>query len=170
MVTAVDEMESAAAALAEKLGTAVEIASSKGAALRLLERHSYAAVVLDQMLAESDAEGADLILKRAGLAVPVQISFALAGSARLEREVRGALTRRRREQELAGAAAAAAMDADLKDAVTGLLLESRLALAEENIPPRIEGRLQALAALAEELRSRLNPTAPRREPAAAARA
>ncbi|MGA7887118.1 MAG: hypothetical protein WCA44_15355 [Acidobacteriaceae bacterium] len=170
LVTAMDEMESAAAALAEKLGMSVEIASTRAGALRLLERRNYAAVVLDQMLAEADGEGADLIWKRAGLAVPVQMSFALAGSARLEREVRSALTRRRREQQLASEAAAAAMDAELKDAVTGFLLESRLALAEANIPPGIEVRLQTLAARAEQLRDRLSAAAPAREPATAARA
>jgi hypothetical protein len=168
MVTAMDEMEATAATLAAKLGMTVEIASTRAAALRLLDRRNYAAVVLDQMVAESDAEGADLIWKRAGLAVPMQMSFALAGSARLEREVRGALTRRRREQQLANAAATAAVDAELKDAVTGFLLESRLALKEENIPPQIEGRLQTLAAMAERLRDRL--TANTTDSAAAARA
>ncbi len=170
MVTAMDAMESAAAALSEKIGMAVEIASNRATALRLLDRRNYAAVVLDQMLAESDAEGADLIWKRAGLAVPVQMNFALSGTARLEREVRGALTRRKREQQLASQAAAAAMDAELKDAVTGFLLESRLALAEENIPPRIEGRLQTLAAMAERLRDRLNAPCAVAEAAPAARA
>ncbi len=169
LVTAMDEMETAAAALAERLGRTVEIASTRGAALRLLDRRNYAAVVLDQMLAESDAEGTDLIWKRAGLAVPVQMSFALAGSARLEREVRSALARRKREQQLASEAAAAAMDAELKDAVTGFLLESRLALREENIPPRIEGRLQTLAAMAEQLRDRLSAASPAPDSAAGAR-
>lgn len=169
IVTAMDEMEGTAATLAEKLGMTVEIASSRAAALRLLERRSYAAVVLDELLADSDAEGADLVWKRAGLAVPVQISFALAGSARVERAVRSGLARRRREQQLASEAAAAAIDAALKNAVTGFLLEARLALAEENIPPRIEGRLQTLAAMAEQLRERLCGSSPIRESAAAAR-
>lgn len=168
MVTAMDDAESAAAALVDRLGMTVEIASTRAAALRLLERRRYAAVVLDQLLADADAEGADLIWMRAGLAVPVQMSFALAGNARLEREVRSALVRRKREQQLAGEAAAAAMDAGLKDAVTGFLLESRLALAEENIPPQIEGRLQTLAAMAEQLRDRLS--VPARDVAAGARA
>lgn len=169
LVTAVDEMEAAAAALADKVGMTVEIASTRAAAVRLLERRNYVAVVLDQMLAEADGEGADLIWKRAGLAVPVQMSFALAGSARLEREVRGALARRKREQQLASEAAAAAIDAEVKDAVTGFLLESRLALAEENIPPRIEGRLQVLATMAEHLRDRLSAAAPAQDSQSAAR-
>lgn len=167
IVTAMDAMESTAAALAARLGMPVEIASTRPAALRLLDRRNYAAVVLDHMLAESDSEGAELIWKRSGLAVPIQVNFALAGSARLEREIRGALARRKREHQLALVAAAAAMDAELKDAVTGFLLESQLALREANIPPGLEGRLHTLAMMAERLRDRLSPPAP--EPPAAAR-
>ena len=155
IVTAIEGIEATAAALAAKLGLTVEIASTRAAALRLLGRRGYAIVVLDQMLADSDPEAADLIWKHASLAVPLQISFALAGSARLEREVRGALARRQREHQLAEVAAVAAIDAELKDAVTGFLLEARLALAEDGVPPRLESRLRTLAAIAEHLRHRL---------------
>lgn len=155
MVTAVESIEAAAAVLAQRLGAPVEIASTRSSALRLLGRRSYSIVVLDQMLADADPEGADLIWKHAGLAIPVQVSFALAGGARLEREMRSALARRQREQQMAAAAAAAALDAELKNAVTGMLLESQLALAEEGVPPPIEARLRNLAALAEKLRDRI---------------
>ncbi len=155
IVTAIDGIEETAALLAERLSLVVEVASGRAAALRLMERRAYAVVVLDQMLADGDPEGAELIWKHAGMAVPMEFSFALAGGARLERELRGALARRRREEELAQAAAAAALDAEMKNAVTGFLLESRLALAEEGIPPQVEGRLQALAGMAEQLRKRL---------------
>jgi hypothetical protein len=153
MVTPLEGVETAAAALAEKLGLAVEVASTRTAALRLLTRRSYAAVILDQMLAEADPEGAELIWKGAGLAIPIPMSFALAGAERVEREVRSALARRRRETLVASAAAAAALDAEIKNAVTCLLLESQLALAEA--PPQIAGRLQTLAGIAESLRRRL---------------
>ena len=155
VVTAAEGIEETAAALAERLSLTVEVATGRATALRLLERRGFAVVVLDQMLADADPEGAELIWKHAGMAVPMEFSFALTGSARLEREVRGALARRRREEELAQAAAAAALDAEVKNAVTGFLLESRLALAEEGIPPQLEGRLQALAGMAERLRARL---------------
>jgi hypothetical protein len=155
IVTPIDGIESTAAELASRTGIRVEIAGTQGAAMRLLDRRSYSVVILDQLLAESDPESADLVWKRAGLAVPLQISFALAGSARLEREVRAALNRRQREQELADVAAAAAVDAELKNAVTGLLLESQLALAEEGVPARVESRLRTLAGIADRLRDRL---------------
>lgn len=155
IVTAIEGIDATGAALAARLGLAVEIASSRAAAVRLLNRRTYSVVVLDQILAEADREGADLVWKCAGLAIPLQLNFALAGSARLEREIRAALLRRQREQQQARAAAAAALDAELKNAVTGFLLESRLALEEANLPPQLEGRLQRLAAMAEGMRERL---------------
>jgi hypothetical protein len=87
------------------------------------------------------------------------MSFALAGSERLEREVRTALARRQREVQLAAAAASAALDTELKNAVTGFLLESQLALAETEIPPQIESRLRTLAAMADRMRVRLGNAA-----------
>jgi CheY-like chemotaxis protein len=155
IVTAIEEIETTAAALAGQLKLTVEIAASRAAAVRLLARRGYSVVVVDQNLAETDAEGADLIWKNAGVAIPLQLNFALAGSARLEREIRAALARREREQVLAVAAARSAVDAELKNAITGILLESRLALAEENLPPRVENRLKTLALMADRLRERL---------------
>jgi CheY-like chemotaxis protein len=155
MVTPLEGVESTAAALAENLGLAVDVASARAAALRLLNRRSYAVVIVDQMLAEADAEGADLIWKAAGLAIPVPMSFALSAADRVEREVRAALARRRKELQLAAAAAAAALDAEIKNAVTGMLLESQLALGEMAVPPQIASRLQTLAGIADNLRKKL---------------
>jgi hypothetical protein len=161
IITAMDGIESQAAELAGRLHVTVEVASSRAAALRLLSRRGYAIVVVDQILADSDPQGCELIWKSAGMAIPLQVNFALAGSARLEREMRGALGRREREQQLAITAAAAALDDELKNAITGFLLESQLALAEENIPPRVESRLRTLAGMADQLRERLLPTVAR---------
>ena len=155
IVTAIEGIDETAAALAAELNITVEVAATRAAALRLLGRRSWAAVILDQILADTDPEGAALVWKSSGTAIPLQLNFALAGSVRLEREIRAALARRHREQQLAGAAAAAAIDADLKDAITGLLLESQLALAEPGISPPIENRLRAIAAMAGRLRDRL---------------
>lgn len=155
LVTATEGIEGTAAGLAAGLGITLDHAPTRAAALRLLERREYAVVILDEMLADADPEGAGVLWNRAGLAIPLQINFAVAGSARLEREVRAALGRRQREEHLATTAAAAAVDAELKNAITGLLLESQLALAEEGIPPQVESRLKTLAGIADRLRSRL---------------
>ncbi len=157
IVTAIEGIETTAATLAQQLRATVEIAATRATALRLLARRSYSVVILDQILADSDPDGADLIWKDAGVAIPLQVNFALAGSARLVREIKAALTRRQREQQLAGAAATAAIDSELKNAITGFLLESRLALAEEGIPPGVESRLRNLAEIADRMRERLVP-------------
>lgn len=157
IVTALEGIESRGADLAERLKLRIEIASNRAAAVRLLSRRNYVLVMVDQILAESDPEGADLIWKSAGLAVPLQLNFALANSTRLEREIRSALARREREQQLAMTAATAAVDDALKNAITGFLLESQLALAEQNVPPRVETRLRTLAEMADRLRERLLP-------------
>jgi hypothetical protein len=155
MVTGLEGTEAIAAELAGRLGITVEIAATRSTALRLLERRSYAVVILDQQLADADPEGVDWVWAQAGLAIPLQISFALSGSARVEREVRAALARRQHETQLATAAAAARLDAEIKNAVTGFLLESQLALSEAGIPPGIEIRLRTLAGIAGRLRERL---------------
>ncbi|HEX4037196.1 MAG TPA: hypothetical protein VHX37_03985 [Acidobacteriaceae bacterium] len=155
IVTAMEDIEETAATVAAHLGLTVEIAGSRAAALRLLGRRAYAVVLVDQILADADVEGADLLWKNAGLAIPLQMNFALAGSARLERELRAALARRQREQQLAAVAAVTELDAELKNAVTGFLLESGLALQEKNLPPEIENRLRRLAGIACQMRDRL---------------
>jgi hypothetical protein len=91
--------------------------------------------------------------------MPLQINFALAGAARLVREIRSALHRREREQLLARRAASAVIEAELKSTVAGLLLNSELALNGGNLPPQVAERLRIVADLAGSLRSQLNAPA-----------
>lgn len=155
IITAQDSADTLAAGLASRLAMTVEIASTRAAALRLLERRPFAVVILDRLLAESDSDGAELIWRHAGLAFLIEINFALAAPERVEREVRAALIRRQREQELAYVAASTALDAEIKDAVTKFLLKLQLALVEPGLPPPVENHLRSLLANAEGLRERL---------------
>lgn len=158
IVTMIEGIEAKAGGIADHLGVGIDVAAGRAAALRLLERKPYSVVVLDQMLAETDPQGADLLWRHSGLAVPLQISLSIAGSLRLERELRMALARRSREQELARVAASAGVDAEIKDAVTAFLLESQLALQECNVPPQVETRLRTMAGIAHRLRANLQKT------------
>lgn len=155
IVTTIEGLDAIAADLEKRLGAVIEIAADRAVALRMLDRKSYSVVVLEQMLAESDPEGAKFLWNRAGLALPVQISFATASSARLERELRAALSRRQREQESAREAALSELDIEMKNAVTTFLLESHLALQEAGISPEVQTRLQTIADLASRMKSRL---------------
>jgi hypothetical protein len=90
------------------------------------------------------------------LAIPLQINFAVSGAERLIREIRSALHRREREQTVARRAATAAIEAELKSTVAGLLLHSQLALSGNEVPPPVADRLRVVADLAGNLRQQLN--------------
>ncbi|MBT9330392.1 hypothetical protein [Paracidobacterium acidisoli] len=155
LVTTIEGVEECAAELARQLHLMIDVAAGRKAALTLLGRREYAVVIVDRAVTESDPDGAELLWKHAGLAVPLEVNFAISGAARLVREVRAALARREQEQLLATQAAVAAVDSELKDAVTGFLLQSQLALAEKDIPPGLEAKLKQMAELAGALRQRL---------------
>jgi len=156
MVTGIEGAQNCAATVGKQLGLDVEIAQGRKDALAALRRKEYLAVLIDETLAECDPAAADKICESAGLAIPLQINFALSGAARLIREIRSALHRREREQALARRAAAAAIEAELKTTVAGLLLQSQLALNGSEVAPPVAERLRVVAALAGCLRRQLS--------------
>jgi hypothetical protein len=147
--------ENCAAALAKMLQLDCEIAQGRKTAISALKRAEYAAIVVDEGIIDSDPAGAELIWQHAGLAIPVQVNFALSGAQRLAREIRMALSRRERERALAHEAAAAAIETELKSTVAGLLLHSQLALQDREIPAPLAEKLRLVADLAGSLREQL---------------
>jgi signal transduction histidine kinase len=165
MVTGIEGARNCAAVVGAQLGMEVEVAEGRRAALAALRRREFLALVIDESLAECDPAAAERICENAGLAIPMQINFAISGAARLIREIRAALSRREREQTLARRAAAAAIESELKTTVAGLLLHSQLALTGDGLPPAVADRLRMVAALAGSLRQQLNaPSEIRRDP------
>lgn len=130
-----------ARAIAEQTGVRVDVAASRGAALTLLRQQEFGVVVVEENMVEGDPVWGDQVWLLAGLAMPVQINFALSGSARLMREVRAALLRRDGEHALARRAATAELENELKTSVTGLLLESELVLREPATPLALQPKL-----------------------------
>ncbi len=164
LVTGIEGARNCADVIAQQLGLAVEVAEGRRAALAALRQEEFAAVLVDESIAGCDPAAAEAIWQRAGLAVPLEINFALSGTARIIREVRAALSRRTREQELARRAASAAIEAELNGTLAGLLLHSELALRESAIPAAVADKLKVVAHLATDLRDRLNPSQPSRRP------
>ena len=156
IVTRVEGARNCAAVVGTQLGMEVEVAEGRKAALAALRRREFAAVVVDETMAECDPSAAEAVWERAGLAIPLQINFALSGAARLIREIRAALHRREREQMLARRAATAAIESELKTTVAGLLLHSQLALSGSEVSSPIADRLRMVADLAGSLRQQLN--------------
>lgn len=156
MVTGIEGAHDCATAISAQLGMEVEVVTGRKPALSALCKREFAAVVVDETLAECDPAAAEAIWERAALAIPVQVNFALTGTARMIREIRAALHRREREQMLARRAAATAMETELKTTVAGLLLHSQLALAGSGIPAPLAERLRMVAELAGSLRQQLS--------------
>ncbi len=161
MVTGIEGARNCAAVVAGQLGMEVEVAEGRKAALAALRHSEFVAVVVDETLAECDPAAAEAIWERSGLAIPLQINFALSGVARLTREIRAALHRREREQALARRAAAEAIEAELKSTLAGLLLHSELALSGSEASSPVAERLRVVANLAGNLRQQLSAS---REP------
>jgi hypothetical protein len=159
LVTGVEGARNCADVIQKHLEMAVEVADGRKAALGLLRQREFAAVVVDETVAGCDPAAAEAIWERAGLAIPLQINFAVSGAARLIREIRAALHRRQREQMLARRAAAAAVELELKTTVAGLLLQSQLALSSSEPASPVAEKLRLVASLAGDLRRQLSAAA-----------
>jgi len=156
MVSGIEGARNCADVVGKQLGMEVEVAEGRRSALAALRGRQFAVIVLDETIAECDPAAAEAIWDHAGLAIPLQISFALSGAARLVREIRAGLHRREREQLLARRAAAEAIESDLKSTVAGLLLNSQLALSGSEVPAPLADRLRLVADLAGNLRRQLS--------------
>jgi hypothetical protein len=155
LVTGIEGARNCADVIGKQLEMEVVAAESRKAALMLLRKREFAAVVVDETITACDPAAAEAIWDLSGLAIPMQINFALSGAARLVREIRAALQRREREQELARRAAAAAVESELKSTLAGLLLQSQLALSSSDAASPVAERLKLVTSLAGELRRQL---------------
>jgi signal transduction histidine kinase len=159
LVTGIEGARNCADVLAKHLDTEVEVAEGRKAALAALRQREFAAVVVDETVTACDPAAAEAIWERSGLAIPVQINFALSGAERLIREIKAALQRREREQLIARRAAAAAVEAELNTTLAGLLLQSQLALSSSEAGTPVAERLRMVTSLAGDLRRQLSATA-----------
>jgi signal transduction histidine kinase len=155
MITAMANAERWAEALANQLGLKAEVVSTRKAALAALRHREYSVVIADNGMIEGDPDGADLVWKHSGLAVPLEINFAISSGSRLVREVRAALARRAQEHTLALRTASLALESELRSTLTGLLLQSQLALTEPALTPELTDKLKTMAELAGTLGQKL---------------
>ena len=155
IVTGIEGARNCAAHVQEQLGLEVEAAQGRKDALAMLRQREFAAVVVDERLAECDPAAADAIWERTGLAIPLQINFAISGVERLIREIRAALRRREKEQAAAQRAGCEDIRFAVKDTVSGLWLHAQLALSKDVAPGPVTDELRLVAELADTLRKQL---------------
>jgi signal transduction histidine kinase len=142
--------------LEQQLSTRVEVSVNRKEGLAALRREQFGAVVVEEGLAEGDPLWADSVWEHAGPAAMLQVNFVLWGCARLGREVRAALARREGDQAVARRAVAQEMESELRSSLTGLLLQSQLALREPTVPASLAPKLRHVVELAGAIRQRLD--------------
>jgi CheY-like chemotaxis protein len=155
IVSPMADINQVAESLSTTLGCPVKVATGHRAGVAELRRRDYSVVVVDDCMAEANPAATEMLWQNLGMAVPMQINFAFHGGTRLARDVKAALGRCEQQQVLAMRAAASLLENELKSTVTGLLLQSQLALAEPALPPKLTVKLELVAELAGCLRRRL---------------
>src|SRR6267378_4899974 len=133
-------MEECTDALRQATSGEVVLATSLRQAASRLRTDSYLAVVLDQYLLETEPDEAETVMRNLGTAIPLQVNFAISGGARLARELRAAVQRRKREEVSARRAAVSTLQSELNGTVTALLLSCELALVAPAYPPQLPKR------------------------------
>ena len=149
-----ERTETCARMLEQQVQATVEIASDRRSALVALRR-DFVLIIVEEALVEGDPDWADQVWESAGLAITLQVNFGISGCSRLIRDVKAALLRRSAEEALARRVVWSEVESDLKSALTGLMLESELALQEPAIPLGLEQKLRHMAELAGLIRERL---------------
>ena len=104
---------------------------------------------------EADPDQAEVVLQHTGTAILLTISFAVAGTQRIVRELRSAI--RRRTQELRGAREAAEqlLRSELHEPLTAILLDCDLALSLPDLPLSAQAKLRNVHRLARTIQEQL---------------
>jgi len=152
--------EECAEVLHQTTSEEVVVAASLREAASLLRSESYLAVVLDQFLLETEPDETETVMRHLGTAIPLQVNLAIIGGARLGREVRAAVQRRRREEMAARRAVVGTLQCELNGTVTALLLSCELALNVPGLSTAATEKIESAHELVKKLRSQLESTLP----------
>ncbi len=144
-----------AAAIEKGTGHKTHLGSTLPQALSRLEAAEFDALLIDQSLLETDLRAMDTLLNRCGVAVPLYINLALHSDERVVREVQVALRRVEREKAVALRSAERMLSNQLRGNLTGILLNSDLALRHTSISPDVAEKVKWVRDLAEKMRSQL---------------
>lgn len=144
-----------AQALHCELDAEVEVASDSRAALTALRRESFSLILLEENLGAADPEMTQMLYSGAGATPILEINFGLCGVDRVLRQVRSALTRRAQDEAKARRAASLSLHNELNASLTGLLLESQLALrqAGPDLLPTLRHVIDLASGMREQLRA-----------------
>ena len=121
----------------------------------MLRNNEYSSVILDDPMVEVEGEARESLLNNLGLAVPVYVNLAISNAERIARELRLAMRRNRESRIIAIRAAEQQLRSEIRDAVTGILLSTQLAMQSPEMPTDAVEKLASVCQLASTIRARL---------------
>lgn len=152
LITPSAKAETCAEAVRRATNEQVEIASTLRQATVQVRAQEYEAVVIDQFLVDAEPDESDLLVQHVEGGIPVYVNFAISGVERVVRELRAALSRRKKEVLVARKVAELALRSELKGNVTALLLSCEMALNVPDLPSAAEAKIRSVYDLAKEIR------------------
>ncbi|MFZ0313550.1 MAG: hypothetical protein WAL85_12660 [Candidatus Korobacteraceae bacterium] len=155
LVTTSSRARECAAALEQGTGHKTHVANSVPQAVTKMQAAEYDGLAIDQSLLESDFRALDTLLNRCGIAIPLYVNLALHSNERVVREVQVALRRAEKEKLMATRTAEQVLRSQLRSQVTGILLNSELALRQKSISVEVAEKLRSVRELAEKMRAQL---------------
>jgi hypothetical protein len=155
LVTASARAQECATSIEQKTHQKVTIAGSLSRVIGLLQTHEYDVLVLDESFQQLEAGVEGLLTTHAGMAVPIYVNLSLHGSDRIALDVKRGVERLTTEKLAAMRAAELLLRNELRGEVTGILLNSELALRERPLSPGVAQKLDVIHDLAERMRRKL---------------
>ena len=135
--------------LAQELGAIVNVVPDCRSCQEILQRQEFALLLLEEALADENVEATDALCASAGTALVLHLSFGVANPDRILRQVRSALGHRRSQEAKARATVVHALQSELGASLSGLLLETQLALHKAG--PEVAPFLARVVGLTESL-------------------
>ena len=155
LVTSSNRRVECGAALEHSIGESVEVCETVRKAASMLRNNEYSAVIMDDPMVEVEGDALDSLLNNLGLAVPVYVNLAISNAERISRELRLAMRRNRESRMIAIRAAESQLRSEIRDAVTGILLSTQLAMRTPEMPADAMEKLTSVCQLASTIRTRL---------------
>ena len=152
LITPSAKAETCAEAVRRATNEQVEIASNLRQATVQVRAQEYEAVVIDQFLVDAEPDESDLLVQHVEGGIPVYVNLAISGVERVVRELRAALSRRKKEVSVARKGAELALRSELKGDVTALLLSCEMALNVPDLPSAAAAKIRSVYDLAKEIR------------------
>ena len=155
LATPLEGRDECAAALQEAIGQPVVTAENLLRATTLLRTGLYTVAIFDGQLMESEPNEMETVIEHLGTVIPLEVNLAISGLARLVRQVKAALRRRKQEMAAARQAAVRALHGELNGTLTTVLLNCELAMQVADAPAQVTERLDALYMAAQKMRVQL---------------